>query len=150
MQVLCLLTWAYVEVGDKPAQAMNCIQGLKRLATTRTSNPTMSFLTLKALCSLDRHHEAETELLAIVSTTEVKLDICLGAVKVMLDGPSAEQSKQLLPAVKSALGLIQERFADQAHVPVQLVKLLLAQEQVFDSLQHHTIMRNRTPHDFDT
>ena len=32
--------------------------------------------------------------------------------------------------VRSAVGLMQERFADQANVPVQLVRLLLAQETV--------------------
>ena len=33
-----------------------------------------------------------------------------------------------LAGVRSAVELIQERFADQANVPVQLVRLLLAQD----------------------
>lgn len=139
LQVLRLLTWAYVELGDKPAQALNCIQALKKQAAEGSTHPTMCFLTLKALCSLGRHQEAETELLQLVSSTDIKLDLCLSAMKVMLDGPGKQQHKpdggSLLPAVKSALGLIQECFADQARVPVQLVKLLLAQEQVCVAMQ---------------
>ena len=135
LQVLRLLAWAYVELGDKPAQALNCIQALKKQAAEGSTHPTVCFLTLKALCSLGRHQEAETELLQLVSSTDIKLDLCLSAMKVMLDGPGKQQHKpdggSLLPAVKSALGLIQECFPEQAHVPVQLVKLLLAQEQVF-------------------
>ena len=58
----------------------------------------------------------------------------------MLDASGVRQPNQgkerLLPAVKSALGLIQDRFAEQAHVPVQLVKLLLAQQQVYALHMH--------------
>lgn len=133
MKVLRLLAWAHLEVGDKPAQALSCIQALKTQSPDSASHPTMSFLTVKALCSLGRHQDAETELLTIVSSNEVTLEICLSAIKVMLGGSSAQQPKQLLPAVRSALGLVQERFADRADVPVQLVKLLLAQEQVCSS-----------------
>lgn len=139
--MLRLLAWAYVEVGDKPAQAMNYIHALRRLGAESSGHPTICFLTLKALCSLGRHQEAETELLTIVSSTEAKVDICLSTMKVMLDASSSVQqpkqgSERLLPAVKSALGLIQERFAEQAHVPVQLVKLLLAKEQVYALHMH--------------
>ena len=58
-------------------------------------------------------------------------------MKVVLAAVAAQTEKECgavddtgLAGVKSAVGLIQERFADQAGVPVQLVKLLLAQERV--------------------
>ena len=54
----------------------------------------------------------------------------LAAVAAHMETDSGAMDKAGLAGVKSAVALIQERFADQPGVPVQLVKLLLAQEQV--------------------
>ena len=78
---------------------------------------------------------------------------CLGSVKVVLAAVAAQvetdsgANKAGLNGVKSAVGLIQERFADQAGVPVQLVKLLLAQEKIwwypviFVTVHWHSLVR---------
>ena len=54
----------------------------------------------------------------------------LAAVAAQMEMDSSAVDKAGLAGVKSVVGLIQERFADQASVPVQLVNLLLAQEKV--------------------
>ena len=137
VQVYRQLAWAYLEAGDKPAPAMSCIRALRDLPQEMTQQSIMSFLALKALCQLGKLDEAETELLSVVSSSAVSLTTCLGSVKVALAAVAAQMEtdfgavdKAGLAGVKSAVGLIQERFADQAGVPVQLVKLLLAQEKV--------------------
>lgn len=137
MQVYRQLAWAYLEAGDKPAPAMSCIRALRDLPLEMTQQSVISFLALKALCQLGKLDEAETELLSVVSSPAVSLNTCLGSVKVVLSAVAAQMEvdsgamdKSGLAGVKSAAGLIQERFADQASVPVQLVKLLLAQEKV--------------------
>ena len=137
VQVYRQLAWAYLEAGDKPAPAMSCIRALRDLPLEMTQQSVISFLALKALCQLGKLDEAETELLGVVSSSAVSLTTCLGSVKVMLSAVAAQMEtdcnavdKPGLAGVKSAVGLIQERFADQANVPVQLVRLLLAQERV--------------------
>lgn len=54
----------------------------------------------------------------------------LSAVAASVGTGSNGAKKSGFAGVRSAAGLIQERFADQANVPVQLVRLLLAQETV--------------------
>ena len=132
-----LLAWAYLEAGDKPAPALSCIHSLRQLPTELSNPSVISFLALKALCQLGKLNEAETELLSVVSSSAVSLSTCLGSVKLMLtaaggqmDIDSGNGSEGGLAGVKSAISLIQERFADQPAVPVQLVRLLLAQEKV--------------------
>ena len=137
VQVFSLLAWAYLEAGDKPAPALSCIHSLRQLPTELSNPSVISFLALKALCQLGKLNEAETELLSVVSSSMVSLSTCLGSVKLMLtaaggqmDIDSGNGSECGLAGVKSAISLIQERFADQPAVPVQLVRLLLAQEKV--------------------
>ena len=137
VQVYRQLAWAYLEAGDKPAPAMSCIRALRGLPLEMTQQSVISFLALKALCQLGKLDEAETELLSVVSSSAVSLNTCLGSVKVVLSAVAAQMEvdsgamdKCGLAGVRSAAELIQERFADQASVPVQLVKLLLAQEKV--------------------
>ena len=55
----------------------------------------------------------------------------LAAVAAQMETDSDAVGQAGLAGVKSAVALVQERFADQAGVPVQLVKLLLAQEKVW-------------------
>lgn len=141
VQVYRQLAWAYLEAGDKPAPAMSCIRALRDLPLEMTQQSVISFLALKALCQLGQLDEAETELLSIVSSSAVSLAICLGSVRLVLSAIAAQMEtdsktveKSGMAGVKSAVGLIQERFADQASVPVQLVRLLLAQEKVQHNL----------------
>lgn len=137
LQVYRLLAWIHIEAEDNAECGLNCLVLMRKVDPKGSNVPAVSFLHLKALCCLGRPQEAETELLATVTHIETDLDICLKAVIVMLDatspakaGPGSTISGGMLPAIKSAVGLIQERFADQADVAVQLVRLLLAQEQV--------------------
>lgn len=137
MQVYSLLAWAYLEAGDKPGPAMNCMHSLRKLPAELRNQPVISFLAMKALCQLNKLEEAETELLSVVSSTDVSLSMCLGSIKVMLAAAegqmqtsAAEGSVTGLAGVKSAVGLILERFAAQPEAPVQLVRLMLAQERV--------------------
>lgn len=145
-QVYRQLAWAYLEAGDKPAPAMSCIRALRDLPMEMTQQSVISFLALKTLCQLGKLDEAETELLSIVSSSAVSLAICLGSVKLVLAAIAAQKKTDSdivensgLAGVKSAVGLIQERFADQANVPVQLVRLLLAQEKVQHNLPCFTV-----------
>lgn len=137
LQVYNLLAWAYLEAGDKPTIAMNCIHSVRRLPAELSNQSVISFLAMKALCQLDKPHEAETELLNLVSSTNVSLSMCLGSIKIMLTAAAAQTqtdsddgSQTGLAGIKSAVSLIQERFGEQPEVPVQLVRLMLAQEVV--------------------
>ena len=146
LQVYNLLAWAYLEAGDKASLAMNCIHSVRRLPAELSNQSVISFLAMKALCQLDKPHEADTELLNLVSSTNVSLSMCLGSIKIMLTAVAAQSqtntndgSQTGLAGIKSALSLIQERFGEQPEVPVQLVRLMLAQEVVRfqSSLQAH-------------
>ncbi len=139
VQVYSLLAWSYLEAGDKPTSAMACIHSLRSLPAELSDPAVISFLALKALCQLAKPNEAETELLSVVSSTSVSLATCLGAIKVMLAAAggqmqtdSGDEEAMGLAGIKPAVGLIQERFADQPEVPVQLVRLMLAQDKVWD------------------
>ncbi|DBA83480.1 TPA: hypothetical protein ACH3X2_006411 [Trebouxia sp. C0005] len=136
-QVYNLLAWAYLEAGDKASLAMNCIHSVRRLPAEFSNQPVISFLAMKALCQLAKLREAETELLNLVSSTNVSLSMCLGSIKFMLTSAAAQTqtdfkdgSQTGLAGVKSAVSLIQERFGEQPEVPVQLVRLMLSQEVV--------------------
>ena len=137
MQVFMLLAWGYLEAGDKPGPAMSCIHNLRKAQTEGTDPAIISFMAMKALCQLGKADEAETELLSVVSCSQAPLSICLGAIKAMLQasvGSHKEDSSQGnsagMAGIKAAIDLVQERFADQAEVPLQLNRLLLAQEKV--------------------
>ena len=54
----------------------------------------------------------------------------LAAAEGQMQTSAAEGSVTGLAGVKSAVGLILERFAAQPEAPVQLVRLMLAQERV--------------------
>lgn len=151
LQVYNLLAWAYLEAGDKPSLAMNCIHSVRRLPAELSNQAVISFLAMKALCQLDKPHKAETELLNLVSSTNVSLSMCLGSIKIMLTAAAAQTqtdfndgSQTGLAGIKSAVSLIQERFGKQPEVPVQLVRGMLAQEVVRfqSSLQAHQLSQS--------
>ena len=134
-----MLAWAYLEAGTKPAPAMSCIHSLRKLPHELSNHSVICFLALKALCQLGKLDEAETELLSVVSSSDVSLATCLGAVKVALTAIGAQTNTDTdrpgLAGVRSAVSLIQERFADKPEASVQLVRLLLSQEKVSMELE---------------
>ena len=137
MQVFMLLAWGYLEAGDKPGPAMSCIHNLRKAQTEANDPAIMSFMAMKALCQLGKTDKAETELLSVVSCSQAPLSICLGAIKAMLQASASSHKAETsqgksagMAGIKAAIDLVQERFADQAEVPLQLNRLLLAQEKV--------------------
>ena len=132
-----LLAWAYLEAGDKPGPAMSCIHDLRQVNSELGDPALVAFMAIKALCQLGKLDEADTELLSVVSSSEAPLSICLSAIKAMLQAATSSQQASSnqggsarMAGIKSAVDLVQERFADQAELPLQLSRLLLAEEQV--------------------
>ncbi|KAK9830374.1 hypothetical protein WJX72_011374 [[Myrmecia] bisecta] len=132
-KVLRLLAFAYLGSADKPTLALNCIQELRRLTESDGADTTfpedtpamLHYLALQALTQLDRE-EAESELLALVASVDAPQDLCMKAVDAMLAGGAP------VARVKAAVGLIAERFAADAAVPVKLVLKLLDREEKED------------------
>ncbi len=77
--------------------------------------------------------QADAELLALVTHKNASAALCLGALLVVIQSPSCS-------ALKPAAGILLERFAEDATVPLHMVQELLGATEVSSSLWNYSLV----------
>ncbi|CAL5220282.1 g2267 [Coccomyxa viridis] len=117
-RVLRLRSQAHL-LNDQAADAHTDLQRARLLQAPDADSPSLCLTAMAALLQLKKPEQADAELLALVLHKDASAALCLEALSAALKAPCCS-------ALKPSAGIVLERFADDATVPLRLVQALLS------------------------